>query len=130
MAVTLTVHGAEQDQELDIQLHEFCIGRDATCNYSIDSDGISRFHFVSVINDERVTLKDDRSRNGTYVNGRWLRGELELSDRDAIQAGPARFTINIADDDASDSDGNETIAFDEGTHLNQRVSERLKELND
>ena len=130
MSVTLTLHGAEQDQELDIQLHEFCVGRDEPCNYTIDHEGVSRFHFVIVINEERITLKDDRSRNGTYVNGRWLRGELELNDGDSIQAGTARFTINIADSDANEDRGNETIAFDEGTHLNERVSERLKELND
>lgn len=131
MTVTLTIHGIEQDTELDIQLHEFCVGRDATCNYAIDSDGVSRFHFVIVTTDERVTLRDDRSRNGTYVNGRWLRGELELNDGDAIQAGPVRFTINIADGSESEStEANETIAFDEGTHLDERVDERLKGLSD
>jgi len=47
------------------------------------------------------------------------------------QAAPARFTIKIVDGSESDrTEANETIAFDEGTHLDERVDERLKGLSD
>jgi len=63
------------------------IGRDETCDISLPSEAISRFHARLELDSEKnVTLKDLKSTNGTFVNGYSIREHL-LRDGDRIRIG-------------------------------------------
>lgn len=100
MKVSLTVDGGRHSGKLiAIGLKEVLIGRDEKCNIQLDSEEVSRVHCSLVVKDNEVLLQDRNSSNGTFVNKRRLRGELQMEDGDSIQVGPQLFTINIERDD-------------------------------
>jgi pSer/pThr/pTyr-binding forkhead associated (FHA) protein len=96
MKVTLTVSGGRHNgREIAIGLTEVLIGRDDKCNIQLDSEDVSRVHCALVIGEREVLIRDQNSSNGTFVNKRRLRGEIQLEDGDAIQVGPQLFTVRI-----------------------------------
>ena len=100
MKVSLTVDGGRHNGKLiAIGLKEVLIGRDEKCNIQLDSEEVSRVHCSLVVQDSEVLLRDQKSSNGTFVNKRRLRGELQMEDGDSIQVGPQLFTINIVRED-------------------------------
>jgi pSer/pThr/pTyr-binding forkhead associated (FHA) protein len=106
MKVTLTVSGGRHNgREIAIGLTEVLIGRDDKCNIQLDSEDVSRVHCALVIGEREVLLRDQNSSNGTFVNKRRLRGEIQLEDGDAIQVGPQLFTIRIEGEAGDVTDG-------------------------
>jgi hypothetical protein len=63
------------------------IGRGFTADLRLEEQRVSRRHAILVQRGERVRLLDDRSANGTYVNGRRI-VESELRDGDVFLIGP------------------------------------------
>jgi DNA-binding NtrC family response regulator len=74
------------------------IGRDATCDLLLESEGVSRIHAQIEITD-RVRVVDLGSRNGTRVAGRRLRtGELvELYQDDNVEIGGLVLVVQRRD---------------------------------
>jgi pSer/pThr/pTyr-binding forkhead associated (FHA) protein len=62
------------------------IGRGFTATLQIEEASVSRRHAVIVQRRGRVRILDDRSANGTWVNGRRVM-DAELHDGDAIALG-------------------------------------------
>lgn len=63
------------------------IGRGFTADVQLEDPSISRRHAIVIREpDGRVRILDDRSSNGTFVNGRRI-AEAELCDGDAIGLG-------------------------------------------
>lgn len=62
------------------------IGRDAVNDVVIESTLVSRRHAVLLSDGPFVTIKDEGSRNGTYVNGRRVETQV-LADHDLIEIG-------------------------------------------
>ena len=50
----------------------FLIGRADHCNLRIDDTQVSRVHALLRLMDERITLEDCGSKNGTRLRGSWL----------------------------------------------------------
>ncbi len=50
----------------------FRIGRDPQCQIRVDSDLVSRIHASIWIDHDHLLLRDERSRNGTRLNGQVL----------------------------------------------------------
>jgi len=65
----------------------FRIGRDDECEIKVDNTLASRIHASIWVDHGQLLLRDERSRNGTYVNGRRLpAGESHrLYDADRVQ---------------------------------------------
>jgi pSer/pThr/pTyr-binding forkhead associated (FHA) protein len=63
------------------------IGRGFAADLRLEEQRVSRRHAILVQRGARVRLLDDRSANGTYVNGRRI-VESELRDGDVILIGP------------------------------------------
>jgi DNA-binding winged helix-turn-helix (wHTH) protein len=64
---------------------ENIIGRDTDAVVRINAPGISRQHARITIRNDRVTIEDLGSKNGTYVQGRRIEGAQELNDGDEIR---------------------------------------------
>jgi len=82
---------ANQMETFDFTLPELRIGRDPQSEIRFDPERelvVSRQHARIVRQpDGRITIEDNRSRNGLYVNGRRITGSTELSPGDEVQLG-------------------------------------------
>lgn len=91
----MVIGGSNNGQVIDIAQPEVLIGRDPKCNIQLQSEDVSRQHCLLYLEDKKVMLRDSGSSNGTFVNKRRMRGELELQDGDTIQVGPQLFAVGI-----------------------------------
>jgi diguanylate cyclase (GGDEF)-like protein len=87
----VVIHGAQQGQRFFINKPEMYIGRDATVEIRIQEACISRRHAALACRDGAVTLADNDSSNGTFVNGARLTPgvAVTLAKEDRIQLGNA-----------------------------------------
>ena len=61
------------------------IGRSSSCAIQIQSPGISKIHVDINIQDSEITLSDQNSSNGTYVNGVKInQQQIEMGDQVAM----------------------------------------------
>jgi pSer/pThr/pTyr-binding forkhead associated (FHA) protein len=63
------------------------IGRGFAADLRLDDDRVSRRHAIVVRRGAHTHLLDDRSSNGTFVNGRQIE-DARLGDGDLIRVGP------------------------------------------
>jgi pSer/pThr/pTyr-binding forkhead associated (FHA) protein len=96
MDVVLKVlEGAKQGAKIAVKKAEFIIGRSQSCHLSAGSSAISRQHCAILRDENRVTVKDLGSRNGTLINGHKISEETELVSGDELSVGPLKFLVTI-----------------------------------
>lgn len=138
MQVSIRVEsGDRKGTRFAIPTPQATIGRDPKCDVQVDDRDVSREHCVIYVEDVKVMLRDEESGNGTYVNKRRVRGELELHNGDMIQIGPELFAVELQTEfQPSGGDVSETVRKDVpvvdpdsmGTETQARVDDRLKKL--
>jgi pSer/pThr/pTyr-binding forkhead associated (FHA) protein len=69
------------------------VGRGPDCTIALDDDQVSREHAQFVVRDDRVLVRDLGSRNGTYVNGAVIVGDVAIGDDDLVTIGRARLAV-------------------------------------
>jgi DNA-binding winged helix-turn-helix (wHTH) protein len=74
---------------------ENVVGRDPGAQVWLDSTSVSRRHARIIIDGERVTVEDLKSKNGTRVQGRQIKTPTPLADRDSVQFGSIDVTFRI-----------------------------------
>ena len=72
------------------------IGRGVSADVHLDDPTVSRRHALIVRREETLVLLDDRSMNGTWLNGDRI-SEAVLSDGDSIQLGAVELSFRFAD---------------------------------
>jgi predicted component of type VI protein secretion system len=72
---------------------EFAVGRNASCQLSLDDPLVSRRHALLVVSGESVTVRDLGSRNGVLVNGEKIEGTVTVGDGDRILIGAQEMTL-------------------------------------
>jgi len=77
------------------------VGRADDCDVSLKLASISRRHAVITVDGTQVTLRDLRSKNGTFVRGRRIDGPAALHDGDEIRLGSVALSFRLASRDAS-----------------------------
>lgn len=70
------------------------IGRAATADLRFEDPRVSRRHAILVRYGRHVRMLDDRSSEGTFVNGSRVVA-TDLSDGDVVRLGPVSFTYTI-----------------------------------
>ncbi len=106
----------------------FTMGRDPKNDLSIPHPIVSRFHVRIHRRDGAFIITDLNSSNGTFVNGKAVKGSVALRPNDTIQVGPCSLVLNL----------NETLTqnFEEGNlrldgvRLGKVVGKNVKLLND
>jgi FHA domain-containing protein/zinc ribbon protein len=63
------------------------IGANPVCDIQIEDETVSGSHAIIVYRDGRCLIKDDLSRNGTFVNGREITEAQPLQSYDQIRVG-------------------------------------------
>ncbi len=103
------------------------IGRDASNAIVLSAPAVSRFHAEVEKVGQRYRVRDLRSSNGTFVNGKQVTGEIWVQPGDAVQIGPYRFVVD--EHELSQSDQSEGVSVDI-IGLNKWVSKSLNILQD
>jgi pSer/pThr/pTyr-binding forkhead associated (FHA) protein len=70
------------------------VGRGMTADVRLDDHTVSARHAIVVVRAERLRILDDRSTNGTLVNGRRV-DEAELHDGDVLVLGRVVLTYRV-----------------------------------
>ncbi len=80
---------------------ENLLGRDPSADIRIDAVGVSRRHAVIRVTDERVTVEDLSSKNGTYVNETPVTGVMPLVHGTELRLGPIPVRFHNPDNPMS-----------------------------
>ena len=78
----------------DLELNEgtFAVGRNASCQLSLDDPLVSRRHALFEVSNGQVSVEDLNSRNGVIVNGHRIEGKVSLNVGDRILIGSQELT--------------------------------------
>ena len=104
------------------------IGRDPTNKIVLAAPAVSRFHAEVEKVGQRYRVRDLRSSNGTFINGKAVTAETWVQPGDAIQVGPYRFVLSEGEISQTD-DQSEGVSV-EIIGLNKWVSKSLNILQD
>jgi diguanylate cyclase (GGDEF)-like protein len=84
----LVCRGVQRGRPIPVREGVWTLGRGPVCDVSVQGRGISRTHLrVEYALRQGVTVSDDNSTNGVFVNGART-AQQRLHDRDAVQIGP------------------------------------------
>jgi serine/threonine protein kinase len=86
-----------------IDKERFLIGRDRSCDARLVSDFVSRMHAQLVQTDDGFAIEDLGTGNGTFVNGRRVKGRVVLHDYDRIHLGGMILVYRTSDEEPGDS---------------------------
>ena len=91
----------------DLELNEgtFAVGRNASCQLSLDDPLVSRRHAIFELSGGGVTIEDLNSRNGVIVNGHRIETKVNLNVGDRILIGSQELTLLAARDGAGNMAG-------------------------
>ncbi len=104
------------------------IGRSPDNDIVLPAPTVSQYHAEVEKIGQRYRLRDLRSSNGTFVNGKSVSGEAWVHTGDAIQIGPYRFAVD--QDELSQTDQSQGGVRVEVLGLNKRVAKGLNILQD
>lgn len=90
--------GSNAGKNFEINVPQFVIGRAAGCQLRPQSDAISRQHCAILLHADHVSVRDLKSRNGTFLNGDRIASEERLATGDELQVGPLVFEVIVTDD--------------------------------
>ncbi len=82
----LQIQGPERTLLIELGSEPLHIGRGISAGLHLDESSVSRRHAIVVPRPDGARILDDRSSNGTFVNGRRVQ-QAELSDGDVIVLG-------------------------------------------
>jgi serine phosphatase RsbU (regulator of sigma subunit) len=109
LATLQVLEGRDKGRQYDLAEDEIVLGRQPHCHIVLDDGMVGRRHARLVAADDTYAVEDLGSRNGTYVNGKLVRGQVPLRDKDEIRTGHTlllfRVLVPVArgkdDDDSS-----------------------------
>jgi len=87
--------------DLELTEGQFAVGRNASCQLSLDDPLVSRRHALLTVTSDGVTVEDLQSRNGVLVNGRRIQAKSVLSAGDRIVIGAQELTLLLGKDSAA-----------------------------
>jgi predicted component of type VI protein secretion system len=84
--------------DLELTEGQFAVGRNASCQLSLDDPLVSRRHALLTVALEGVVVEDLQSRNGVLVNGRRIQAKTPLQAGDRILIGAQELTLLLGKD--------------------------------
>lgn len=86
----LALHDGDRARLLALEQDITHLGRGSHADLRFEDCGVSRDHAILIRQSRHFRILDNRSANGTYVNGRQTMAS-NLSDGDVIELGPVRL---------------------------------------
>ena len=97
MHVLIIQSGKHKGKKVKLADPEIIIGRDEEARIRIASSDVSRQHALLIPTPEGVLVRDLGSRNGTFVDGVPIQGEVLLRPGGSLSVGPVSFELSGAD---------------------------------
>lgn len=94
-AALIVLHGTQRDRRIPLPETIFLIGRDRQCHLRPHCELVSKLHCAVAAWAGRVRVRDLRSRNGTFLNGRRIDGEVLVADGDLLRVGSVALAFRI-----------------------------------
>lgn len=94
--------GKHKGKRLKLPDGEAILGRDEEAAIRIASEEVSRTHCAIVSSPGKLVVRDLGSRNGTFVNGKPITGEVVLQPGDLLVVGPMGFRLPAPEADAAE----------------------------
>jgi hypothetical protein len=91
----MVLEGKHKDREIPLPETIFLIGRDRQCHIRPHCQLVSQLHCAIAAWGGKVRVRDLKSRNGTFLNGQPIRGEVVVKDGDKLQVGTLVFAFEI-----------------------------------
>jgi pSer/pThr/pTyr-binding forkhead associated (FHA) protein len=99
MEVKLVVEtGPARGRVIPLPTTVFTIGRGSKCHLRPLSLEVSKLHCAIACWAGKVSVRDLKSVNGTFVNGERVEGEARIKDGDVLQVGPLTLSFHIRND--------------------------------
>src|SRR5579871_2284192 len=95
LSLVVLTPGPSEGKTVPITPAQFVIGRDPGCQLRPASIHISKRHCALLKRDNKVFVRDFGSTNGTFINDRQIRGEIEVIDGDQLRVGPLLFKVVV-----------------------------------
>jgi pSer/pThr/pTyr-binding forkhead associated (FHA) protein len=73
----------------------YTVGRGDVVNIRLDDREVSRTHAIVIVSATSVTVEDQKSANGTFINGEEVTTRSALRDGDKVMFGGLEFTVRI-----------------------------------
>jgi len=83
------------DRRIDLPVTEMIIGRDSTCDVSINDNNLSRFHSKIRFTEGNYCIIDMESKNGTYINAKNIKSKI-LTNGDIISVGNNKILFKVS----------------------------------
>jgi len=96
MAVLQVLKGLNPGQLFPLDGDKMVLGRHPDCEIFLDVGAVSRQHAEITREGESFFVKDLKSRNGTYVNGRMIEGRAMLHENDRLKICDLLFTFHLS----------------------------------
>jgi diguanylate cyclase (GGDEF)-like protein len=90
-AALVVIHGDGLGKKYDLGGSNLTIGRSRRSDIQVDQESVSRSHARLKTDGNTVTIQDDGSTNGTYVNDQATDGAISLRHGDFIKIGRTIF---------------------------------------
>lgn len=104
------ISGPFVGQTLLIDRAKYIVGREPDCHLRPDSEFISRHHCVLLLDEFTLRIRDLGSKNGTFVNGRRITGEVVLCHDDMLALGEMTMQVDLVAPKPSNYDINPALA--------------------
>jgi pSer/pThr/pTyr-binding forkhead associated (FHA) protein len=95
LSLVVLTPGKSEGKVIPITLSQFVIGRDPQCNLRPASAVISKRHCALLVREGKIFLRDFDSTNGTFVNDKPVKGEVEVKNEDHLKVGPLLFGLRV-----------------------------------
>ena len=93
----------------------FNIGRDESCELSLESKDVSRYHAQLNVSGDMLWIRDSGSTNGTFINGKQIADSEALTHGDILHIGQVGFCVLRREEESlpgDDEDENKTAFLD------------------
>ena len=125
MAFLIATNGPQAGRRYVLTNDESVLGRHPDCDVIIDVGAVSRYHCKIVSEDNKFSIEDLNSRNGTFCNDKLISGRQTLEhgaqvrvcdvvfrfqehEEESSSLGDSSFRAVVVDDESSDT-GSSTI---------------------
>lgn len=100
--LTVNVSGAEPRSYVLTEGRSLQVGRERGNDVVLAQPGVSRVHAAFQITSAGLTVTDLFSRNGTFVNGKRIQGEIALRDGDVVTIEQVSIKVALTSHKAAD----------------------------
>jgi pSer/pThr/pTyr-binding forkhead associated (FHA) protein len=95
LSLVVLTPGKWEGKTIPVTRSPFVIGRDPQCHLRPGSAIVSKRHCALAVQKDKVFVRDFDSTNGTFLNNREIKGEIEVLDGDQLKIGSLVFAVRV-----------------------------------